>query len=240
MGNNPKTRCRTIWLAIVIPAALGLALSAGSTSVEASSTMTMKVPCSGLGGGSSGLVAAIAAANAYGTGHTTRHSLIHLIGGCDYDFTTADNGSDGGNALPVITSQIAIDGDDGYTQNALVARDARASSEFRLMDVATDGSLMLEGVDLSGGHAADGASGTTTSAPTDGSPGGAILDTGSLKLESGVVSGNASGGGGSASSGTGASGGFGGDGGGIFASGSATIVDASVSGNVTGNGGDGD
>ncbi len=92
-----------------------------------------------------------------------------------YDFTAADNSTDGGNALPVITANITIIG-----SGDALARTA-GSPAFRLFEVMSSGSLTLQNVTLSGGLA----QGTGTAAE-----GGAIFTAGTLNLSGVTVQGN--------------------------------------------------
>ena len=130
-----------------------------------------------------GLVNAIEAANNSG-GPTT----ITLASGTTFDFSTANNSTNGGNALPVITGNITIVGNGGTIERT-------GAAVFRLFDVASGGSLTLQRLTLQDGLA----EGQGTAAE-----GGAIFSSGTLLSLSGVAvqkseaeatTGNANGGG---------------------------------------------
>src|SRR5262249_5010074 len=84
---------------------------AASGAVAAHASGSGSVPCSGVGGGAAGLVAAVDAANASGGG------TINLASGCTYSLTSANNTVPGlgANGLPVITAPITINGGSGAT-----------------------------------------------------------------------------------------------------------------------------
>jgi uncharacterized repeat protein (TIGR01451 family) len=65
-----------------------------------------------------------------------------------YQLTDADNSTDGANGLPVITSPITINGHGSTISHAIVGATA-----FRLFDVAPQGSLTLNDMDVLGGLA---------------------------------------------------------------------------------------
>src|SRR5579875_2190946 len=88
------------------------------------------------------LITAIKNANAAG-GLTP----ITLAANTTFDFTTANNSTNGHNALPVITGNIIIVGKGGD----LLSRDNKSTTPFRLFDVASGGSLILENLTLQGG-----------------------------------------------------------------------------------------
>ncbi len=102
----------------------------------------IKVPCSGSGGGAAGLIAAINAANGGGGG------IINLAPRCSYALSSADNGdptTSGANGLPVITSQININGND----TTIAAND----TSFRVFEVdGPGGNLTLQGLIITGGN----------------------------------------------------------------------------------------
>lgn len=174
------------------------------------------VPCS-----VTSLISAISTANT-----TPADSSITLTSGCVYTLTAANNTTDGGNGLPVITGQVSIQG-----SGATITRSATAA--FRLFDVASGGSLALNDVMLSNGLADDGVSG-----------GGAIFSHGPLTVTQTTFSGN------SAPSATGTSGGAidnsgpltvslsifransGQEGGGIFSQNTASIANTTFSDNT--------
>ena len=90
-----------------------------------------------------------------------------------YAFSSTNNTTDGANVLPVITAvNLTIVGN-GSTLNA--------SSQGRLFDVASAGTLTLQNLTLTGGLA----KGSGTAAE-----GGAIYNSGALTLNSAVVTGN--------------------------------------------------
>jgi hypothetical protein len=119
-----------------------------------------------------GLVAAINAANAAG-GATT----ISLPSNATYDFTFANNTTDGTNAMPVITANITIAGAGDTIDHSLAA----GVAPFRLFDVAGGGSLTLENLTLTGGLA----QGSGIAAE-----GGAIYSAGTLALQGVTVANN--------------------------------------------------
>jgi uncharacterized repeat protein (TIGR01451 family) len=168
-----------------------------------------------------GLIAQINVANAAGGG------TITLPANTIYDFTLADNSTNGANALPVITTNITIVGN-GATVDTI---ERTGSIAFRLFDVASGGSLTLENLTLEGGLA----QGTGSAAE-----GGAIYSSGPLTLSGVTVKSNRAVG----SAGAGASGGAGASafGGGVYATGGAvTLTNDTFSGNQAqgGNGGNG-
>jgi hypothetical protein len=236
---------------LVLGASVCAAVAAfGTTSLHAHAddgpNYTIWVPCAGPGGGPAGLIQAVNQANANGAANPRSRTEIHLAGGCAYVFKSADNSTDGGNALPVIKSNIEIESpdNDDVPNNAIIMRSVAASTPaFRLIDVSSKGALELDSVTLNNGRTPDGTPGgnATSSQPAGNAPdGGAVLSAGALYLDETVVSGNATGKGGDASSSpsNNTSGGNGGNGGGIASSGSLVIYDeSSISGNVTGNGG---
>jgi len=110
-----------------------------------------------------GLIAAINTANANGPGLDT----INLAPKT-YTLTAADNGN---NGLPVVTSNITINGD-----GATITRDS-AAPPFRIFEITTTGSLTLNSLTLSGGRTAEN--------------GGAIYNNGGiLNIISSTLSGN--------------------------------------------------
>jgi hypothetical protein len=111
------------------------------------------------------LIAAIDTANRSGTPAT-----IRLAEGAIFNFASANNFTDGPNALPVITGNITIVGDnDTFTRTS--------STADRFFNVASSGSLTLEHLTLQGGLA----QGIGTAAE-----GGAVYSAGTLNL-SGVT-----------------------------------------------------
>jgi hypothetical protein len=135
-------------------------------------------------------------------------ATIELAADCTYELTEVDNETFGPTGLPVIASAITIVG-----ENSTITRDSDADP-FRIFAVAATGSLTLDGVTVSNGHASG-----------DGLAvfGGGIYNLGTLNLTGSTVSGN------HASS----------IGGGLFLlSSNATIINTTVSGNeaITGGG----
>src|SRR5579884_502016 len=112
-----------------------------------------------------GLISAINNANTAG-GATT----ITLASGTTFDFTSSYQSTN--NALPVITSNITIAGN-GDT----IAR--MGTAPFRLFDVASGGSLTLQNLTLTGGMVSGSAA-----------KGGAVYNSGNLKMTSCHVTGN--------------------------------------------------
>jgi hypothetical protein len=124
-------------------------------------------------GDTAGLIAAINTAN--GNGQT---DVINLGGG-SYDLTASDNTSpDGANGLPVITTDITING-----TGATIRR--TGAPTFRILEVGTAGALTLNAVTVSGGSAVGGAN----------AGGGIVLtgNTNSLTLTDSTVTGNSAG-----------------------------------------------
>lgn len=137
------------------------------TAAQARTTAT--VPCS-----ETALIAAVNAANAAGGG------TITLTTGCTYTLT-ASNGDDGVNGpdgLPVITTPIAFSG------NANTITRSATAPAFRIAQVASNGGLTLNAVTLSGGNA-------TTAGHNHG---GGILNFGAVTLTGSALSSNAAGG----------------------------------------------
>jgi hypothetical protein len=148
---------------IMILRALGLALLVGPSFVVVSPTYasTINVGCD-----VNELVNAINTANANADADT-----LELAQDCAYTLTAVDN-SDvtyGPNGLPIITSDITINGN-----HATIARDANAPA-FRLWQINPGATLTLNDLTLSGG--APGASNTN-----DGFSGGAIYNRGTCIL----------------------------------------------------------
>jgi len=172
------------------------------------------------------LISAINSANTSG-GATT----ITLASGATFDFTSANNSTNGPNALPVITGNITIVGNGDTIERSTAA----GTPAFRLFDVANGVSLeggppseisrlTLQNLTLQGGLA----QGSGTSAE-----GGAIYDQGNLTLDSVTVRNNTA---------QGSNGGNGGNGlgGGLYvASGTVSLNNDTLQNNhaVGGNGG---
>jgi hypothetical protein len=173
------------------------ATAGGFVALSGAAAAAVAVPCS-----ASALISAIATANT-----TPADASLSLTSGCVYSFTAANNATDGGNALPVITGSVTITGN-----GATITRSA--STAFRLFDVASAGSLSLSGLTLSNGLADDGVSG-----------GGAVFSRGPLTVTSTTFSGNAS----PAATGT--------SGGAINSSGPLTVSLSTFTGNTAQEGG---
>jgi uncharacterized repeat protein (TIGR01451 family) len=151
-------------------------------------------------------------------------TTITLAANTTFDFTSANNSSNGANALPVITGNITIVGNGNTIERT-------GTAAFRLFDVASGGSLTLENLTLTGGLA----QGTGVAAE-----GGAVYNSGTLTLNRVTVQSNKAQG----SKGADYAGGSGsaGSGGGLYvAAGSVTLTNDTLSGNDAqgGNGGRG-
>jgi hypothetical protein len=100
------------------------------------------VPCSGSGGGSAGLIAAITSANSSGGG------TINLAEECTYKLSSPNNTKPmiGANGLPVVTSRITIKGD------RTTIRRKTAAMDFRIFEVdGPGGKLTLQDLVITGG-----------------------------------------------------------------------------------------
>ena len=131
--SSPPSWGGPVLRSIALGAALGLALAL-PLSVQAKTFRCRAgdVPC---------LIAAINQANANGEQNT-----IRLVAGT-YTLTAPDNP---GNGLPVITSSLTITG--GGADTTIIERVASAPGPgFRILDVATTGTLTLTRVTLRGG-----------------------------------------------------------------------------------------
>ncbi|MBV9447580.1 MAG: RICIN domain-containing protein [Streptosporangiaceae bacterium] len=199
-----------------IAVAGGLVAAAVGGAAATSAAGAVTVPCS-----VTSLISAISTANT-----TPASSSLTLTSGCAYTLTAADNATDGGTGLPVITGQVSIQG-----SGATITRSATAA--FRLFDVASGGSLTLSDMTLSNGLINDGVNG-----------GGAIFSHGPLSVTHTTFSGN------SAPAATGISGGainavaaltvslstFTGntaqEGGGILSQGTTSVTDTTFTGNT--------
>ena len=126
----------------------------------------INVPCSGPGGGTAGLVAAINAANAAGGG------TISLAPRCTYTLTAAaSSGKMGPNGLPIITTRITIAG-----AHSTIARSS--SDKFRILEVdGPGGNLAASALTITGGN-------------SDQPGGGVFNNAGTLTLNSSAVTGN--------------------------------------------------
>ncbi len=167
------------------------------------SAHTINVACS-----TPALIAAIETANSEAT--NPGPDTLELAAACTYTLTLLHNT---GNGLPVIASNITINGN-----GSTIVRDPSAV-RFRIIQVGAAGALTLGELTVSGGYTPD--SGGPTALP-----GGAATVEGTLTLTRVTISGNRTG------SGTN----FGGFGGGISVSGSLVITDSTISGNDAGSG----
>lgn len=183
-----------IAVAVALPAA-----AVGGLAGTSAAAPTAAVPCA-----VSSLISAISTANTAPAGGS-----ITLASGCVYTLTSANNTTDGGTGLPVITGHVSVTG------SATIARSAAAgTAAFRIFDVASGGSLALNSVTLSNGLADDGVNG-----------GGAIFSRGSLTVTRATFSGNSS----PAMTGT--------SGGAINSGGSLTVSLSTFTGNTAQEGG---
>gem|GEM_PF-2757821 len=164
------------------------------------------------------LIAAINSANSSGT-----LTNITLKAGVLFGFSSSDNSTDGGNALPIITGNIVITGNGDMLTRSV-------STPFRLFEVASGATLNLQDMTLQNGLA----HGTGTAAE-----GGAILSSGTLKLNGVAVQSNVAQGSNSVGGGNGASA----SGGGLYvAGGSLSLINGTVIANnraLAGNGANG-
>ena len=174
-------------LAVLVLGALG------SVGVEQSANAAT-VSCS-----TPNLISAITTANGTPGGGT-----LVLATGCVYTLESANNTTEGGTGLPVITGNVAVQG-----AGATIARStATGVPAFRIFDVADGGSLTLNALTLSNGLANNGQQGggaifnhgtltvtagtfTNNSSPAaTGTSGGAIDSTGTLNVNTSTFSGN--------------------------------------------------
>jgi hypothetical protein len=151
------------------------------------------------------LIAAITTANKASGGGT-----VTLPSGCTVILTAANNTTDGGTGLPVITGKVTITGNGATIKRST----ATGTAAFRIFDVASSGRLTLTSVVLSNGLADDGQNG-----------GGAVNSHGTLVVNGSTFTGNQS----PATSGT--------SGGAIASSGQLTITTSTFSGNLAMEGG---
>lgn len=169
---------------------------AGQTSAQSSplAVTTPQPACS-----VASLIAAVNSANATPGGAT-----VTLSSGCKYTLTAADNATDGGNGLPVITGKVTVAGN-GAT---ITRSSASGTPHFRLFDVATGGSLTLTDVIVSNGIADNGQQGggaiynggtlvvtactflSNSNPASTGTSGGAIQNSGVLTVTRSVFTGN--------------------------------------------------
>ena len=122
------------------------------------------------------LITTINTAN--GNGQT---NTIHLAAGT-YTLTAINNGTFGDTTgLPVITSPLTIQGAEAET--TIIERDANALETFRLLRIATTGTLTIKGLTLRGGKVIS-------------YSGGGILNFGTLTLTNCALTDNTAEGGG--------------------------------------------
>ncbi|MEU0071529.1 right-handed parallel beta-helix repeat-containing protein [Streptomyces sp. NPDC006332] len=155
---------RGLALAVLLSTSVpGLAAPAAAESRSAGRAAT--VPC----GDVTELIRQVNQANTVGAG------VITLAPGCTYTLTAPaeTSGPEGANGLPTVTGQLII-----YGSAATITRDS--ATPFRIAEVATQGSLRLQGITVSGGSA--------TADP--GTDGGGILARGRLTLVASAVTGN--------------------------------------------------
>jgi len=132
----------------LLAAALSVALLALALPPAAhAATFDLTGDCPGGVGDVAALISAINDANGNGEADT-----IVLASGCVYTLTAVDNGSgDNANGLPVITSELAIDGN-----GATIQRD-NGAPDFRILRVGGSGNLTLDNLTVQHGAAANGA-----------------------------------------------------------------------------------
>lgn len=190
----------------------------GASGAASAAGVSVTVPCSGTGGGTSGLIAAIISADTGGGG------TITLGSACSYSFTEPYTNSGtpadladwfGPAALPAIAAPIVINGNGSTISRST----ANTTPDFRLFFVGANqaaaltpnwttpgpGALQLSNLTLSGGVAAGGAGGGGGGGGALGA-GGAIYNQGTVTLTDVTLSGNAAQGG-SVVAGTGLGGG---------------------------------
>lgn len=165
-----RRRLTKIWAMSLPLAALLLALAGGSAEAA---TMTIGV------GGCNTIVDAIDAANSGGTVNGCTGSAgadtIVLSGGT-YTYTAVNNSSGGDNGLPLVTTDITIEGN-----GATIERDMAAVATFRLINVSNTGTLTLKDAVVQGGVADDAGFGYY---------GGGIRSSGELNLDNVTIQGN--------------------------------------------------
>lgn len=96
-------------------------------------------------------------------------------------YTTAYDGQSVG--LPLITSEVTIDGTSAASGNVTIERQSDASDDFRIFSVSPGGSLTLKGITVSGGR-------IVPSETVTGFRGAGISSYGNLTLDSSTISGN--------------------------------------------------
>ena len=190
-------------------AALAAAPAAAAQAVTAGPGV-VSVPCS-----VSALVTAINTANSGGP------STLLLAGNCTYSITTPATASDG---LPLITGHVSLVGGG----NTVIRRSPAALTAFRVLEVATSGSLRVSDLSIRNGSTAG--------------LGGGILNAGTLWISKVTFTGNKAGNGGALSNAAGATATIddatmfqntttGVGGGGILNSGTLTLAESNLSGN---------
>lgn len=156
--------------------------------------------------------------------------ILELSAGCEYTLTNVDNtdATLGSNGLPIITTDITINGN-----NATIERDS-AAPNFRLIQINSGATLVLNQVTLTGG---------ATSNRTDASDitdGGAIYNAGTCTLNHATLAENRTGNGGNGG-GSGPNlfpGGDAGHGGALYNLGMCALNNTTLRANSTGAGGD--
>ena len=154
----------------------GAALTAAAPAALAQpaiSAATVSVPCS-----SAALVSAISAANTSLTPTT-----LQLAWPCTYSITTPATATDG---LPVIAKNITLQGG----TSTVIRRSPFTVLPFRILEVATSGTLTVSHVSILNGRTAG--------------QGGGILNNGTLFVRNSTISGNSAGNGGGLSNAAGA------------------------------------
>ncbi|MBI4674650.1 MAG: hypothetical protein HY741_23645 [Chloroflexi bacterium] len=162
------------------------------------------------------LVNAINTANANPDADT-----LELATSCVYNLTVVDNtdAANGPNGLPVITSDITVNG------NGSTITRASSAPAFRLVQIDSSATLTLNQLTLTAGDPGMGAGGS-------GWDGGAIRNRGVLALNYSAITSNNAGNGGNDNG----SYGNGGHGGGIYNVGMLTVTASDFSSNTTANG----
>jgi predicted outer membrane repeat protein len=130
----------------------------------------INVPCS-----VADLIQAINTANA-----NSNATVLNLPTDCVYPFTDADNsdGGHGANALPIITTDIRINGNDAWLE-----RTSDAIRDFRFFLITDTGSLSIDNMSLVGGR-------NMAVADEIDPGGGAIYNEGALTLSHVLLQGN--------------------------------------------------
>ena len=206
---RPRLRLR-------VAAAAALSLGVLASLAAAQPALAATVPCT-----TASLVSALSAAN-------STNGTVTLSSGCVYTLTAANNTTDGGTGLPVITGRVTVLG-----SGATITRStAPGTAAFRIFDVSPGGTLTLSSLTLSNGLADNGVQGgggiyshgtlsvagstfTGNSSPaTTGTSGGAIDSSGTLSVTTSTFTGNSAQ-----------------EGGGVFNQKTATISGSTFSGN---------